>query len=131
MLRNYSRRAPFLQAKRRRPPTTLSTVELVNFKARAGRRDADSCALNIALNGSETIVSVSDTGRGIEPSLLPRVFDLFSRGTDDTAGFGVGLAVTRKLVELHGGRIEGRSPGLGRGSEFIIHLPIQSVGIER
>ena len=82
-------------------------------------------SVNIALNGSETIVSVSDTERGIEPSLLPRVFDLFSRATDDTPGFGVGLAVTRKLVELHGGRIEGYSPGLGRGSEFIVHLRIQ------
>jgi hypothetical protein len=52
------------------------------------------------------------------------VFDLFSRGALDSAGFGVGLAVTRKLVELHGGRIEVRSPGRGCGSEFTVYLPM-------
>lgn len=80
--------------------------------------------MNVVKNGSEMSVSVSDTGHGIDPCMLPRVFDLFTRGKGDTAGFGVGLAVTRKLVELHGGRVEGRSPGPGRGSEFTVYLPI-------
>jgi signal transduction histidine kinase len=74
-------------------------------------------------NGNGARVTVTDNGRGIDPVVLPGVFDLFTRGATDVRGFGVGLAVTRRLVELHGGSIEARSGGPGRGSEFVVWLP--------
>lgn len=74
-------------------------------------------------NGSAA-VTVTDDGRGIDSAVLPSIFDLFTRGVRDVRGFGVGLAVTRRLVELHGGAIEARSAGAGHGSEFIVSLPL-------
>jgi signal transduction histidine kinase len=71
-------------------------------------------------------MSVRDNGRGIEPAMLPHIFDLFTRGAGDPAGFGVGLSVARRLTELHHGRLEARSDGPGTGSEFIITLPTMS-----
>jgi two-component system CheB/CheR fusion protein len=68
-------------------------------------------------------IAIADNGRGIEAAALPTIFDLFTRGAQDVRGFGVGLAVTRKLVELHGGAIQARSAGAGRGSEFVVSLP--------
>jgi CheY-like chemotaxis protein len=65
---------------------------------------------------------------GIAPDFLPRVFDLFAqsdRGLERReAGLGVGLSIARSLVEAHGGRIEARSTGLGKGSEFTVRLPL-------
>ena len=73
------------------------------------------------------IVSVRDNGIGIEPVLLPRIFDLFTqggRGLDRTqGGLGVGLTLARRLAELHGGSIEASSAGQGAGSEFTLRLP--------
>jgi two-component system CheB/CheR fusion protein len=79
----------------------------------------------VMTNGHEaaTIV-VADTGRGIDPGALQGIFDLFARGASDVRGFGVGLAVTKRLVELHGGTIRARSAGAGRGSEFTVTLPL-------
>jgi signal transduction histidine kinase len=70
-------------------------------------------------------ISVVDSGIGISPELLPRVFDLFTQGETRSSqpGLGIGLALARRLVELHSGRLDARSDGLGRGSEFVIHLP--------
>ena len=76
---------------------------------------------------SEAIVTVRDNGIGISPELLPQLFELFFQADVSLdragAGLGIGLNVTKKLVELHGGRIEGHSEGLGKGSEFTVHLP--------
>jgi two-component system CheB/CheR fusion protein len=69
-------------------------------------------------------ITIADTGRGIEPAALSGIFDLFARGASDVRGFGVGLAVTRRLVELHGGTIHAWSAGPGRGSEFVVSLPL-------
>jgi two-component system CheB/CheR fusion protein len=82
--------------------------------------------ITIALtNGSEAAtITVADTGRGIDPVALQGIFDLFARGASDVRGFGVGLAVTKRLVELHGGTIRARSAGTGRGSEFTVTLPL-------
>jgi signal transduction histidine kinase len=72
-------------------------------------------------------VHVRDTGMGIAPEVLPRVFDLFAQAerTLDRAqgGLGIGLTISRNLAQLHGGTIEARSDGLGKGSEFTVRLP--------
>jgi signal transduction histidine kinase/heme-degrading monooxygenase HmoA len=78
-------------------------------------------------------VSVRDTGQGMSPETLGRVFDLFVRGTTGGNGLGIGLAVAKRLVELHGGVLVAQSEGVGRGSAFTVTLPLlapTSVGSE-
>jgi PAS domain S-box-containing protein len=73
-------------------------------------------------------ISVRDTGTGIPPEMLPRVFELFTQVDRHTAraqgGLGIGLALVKRLVEMHGGSVEARSEGAGRGSEFVVRLPL-------
>ena len=75
----------------------------------------------------DVALRVRDTGVGMSPELVPRVFDLFVQGDsgiDRTrGGLGIGLTLVRALVELHGGRVAATSPGVGHGSEFVIRLP--------
>jgi PAS domain S-box-containing protein len=72
-------------------------------------------------------VSVRDDGRGIDPTFLHSIFDMFVQGKDSlhrpAAGLGVGLALAKSIVELQHGTIEARSEGLGKGAEFVVHLP--------
>ena len=82
------------------------------------------------LLAEEVCVSVADTGRGIPAADLPGIFAMFSRGSGRSGqlerggtGLGVGLALARSVVELHGGTIEARSDGAGRGAEFVVRLP--------
>ena len=83
------------------------------------------------VEGERAVIRVRDTGSGIEPALLPRVFDLFVQGDASLAraksGLGIGLALVRKLVRLHGGDVTATSAGLGSGAEFIVTLPIARV----
>jgi signal transduction histidine kinase/ActR/RegA family two-component response regulator len=76
---------------------------------------------------SEVVVFIRDTGMGIAPDILPRVFDMFQQAEPildrSAGGLGIGLTLARRLVEMHQGRIEIRSPGPGRGTEVEIHLP--------
>ncbi len=76
--------------------------------------------------GQSVVLRVRDTGIGLSPEMLPRVFDLFvqERQAIDRAqgGLGLGLAIVRTLVELHGGTVEARSEGYGKGSEFTVRL---------
>lgn len=78
--------------------------------------------------GAHVVICVYDSGIGISREFLPRVFDLFTQGDTSAdrmrAGLGVGLALVRSLVTLHGGSIEAQSEGAGKGSEFIIRLPL-------
>jgi two-component system CheB/CheR fusion protein len=76
----------------------------------------------------EAVVRVRDTGEGIDPDLLPRLFDLFTQADRSLAhsqgGLGIGLSLVRTLVDLHGGSVAVRSEGRGCGSEFIIRIPL-------
>jgi signal transduction histidine kinase len=84
--------------------------------------------LTVARESGQAVIRVRDTGEGIPPQLLPRLFDLFTQAerTIDRAqgGLGIGLTIVQKLVELHGGRVEAISEGPGKGSEFVIRLPV-------
>ena len=83
--------------------------------------------LQAGRDGDEAFVRIRDTGIGIAPELLPRVFDLFTqeeRSLDRSqGGLGIGLTLVRRLVELHGGSVVASSGGVGRGSEFVVRLP--------
>ena len=84
--------------------------------------------VSVVLDGSSVVVRMVDTGIGIEKDMLARVFDLFiqaPRALDRSkGGLGIGLTLVRRLVALHGGSVEARSEGAGRGSEFVVHLPV-------
>jgi len=78
--------------------------------------------------GEFACVSVRDDGVGIAVDVLPRMFEMFSRGDGagrrDQSGLGIGLALSRRLAEMHGGSLQGRSGGPGRGSEFTLRIPL-------
>jgi signal transduction histidine kinase len=81
----------------------------------------------------KAIVSVMDTGYGIPPEQLDRIFDLFAqvpehRARSAAGGLGIGLALVRRLLDMHGGTIEARSRGLGHGSDFVVTLPLAQAG---
>ena len=78
---------------------------------------------------------MSDRGAGIEPEVLPRIFDRFmqedSSSTRVFGGLGLGLAIVRHLVELHGGTVHAESPGKGQGATFTVILPLMPVQQEQ
>jgi PAS domain S-box-containing protein len=84
--------------------------------------------LIVERKGDEAVIRVKDNGVGIPAAMLPRVFDLFTqvdRSLEKSqGGLGVGLTIVKRLVEMHGGTVEAHSEGHGRGSEFVIRLPI-------
>ena len=83
--------------------------------------------LSADAEGENVAVTVRDTGVGIAPQMLSHVFELFAQAEQtidrSQGGLGIGLTLVRQLVELHGGSVEARSEGVGRGSEFIVRLP--------
>jgi len=83
--------------------------------------------LCVERDGKDAVLRVRDNGIGIAPDVLPRIFDLFVQAGREqeraVGGLGIGLAVVRDLVALHGGRVEAHSEGPGRGAEFVVHLP--------
>jgi signal transduction histidine kinase/CheY-like chemotaxis protein len=78
--------------------------------------------------GDEAVVTISDSGVGISEEMLPRVFDLFTQVDRASgraqSGLGIGLALVRRLVEMHGGTVEAKSEGLKKGSTFVVRLPL-------
>ncbi len=82
------------------------------------------------LEGDEAVVRVRDTGIGVPPDVLGRVFEPFVQSDGSLArsegGLGIGLTLVRSLVEMHGGHVEAHSPGLGQGSEFTVRLPARA-----
>jgi PAS domain S-box-containing protein len=112
-------------------PTRLEQV-VVNLLTNAAKYTADGGTIAIAVQreGDEVVLRVRDSGVGIAPDLLPRIFDLFTqaeRSLDRSqGGLGIGLCLVQRLVEMHDGKVEVDST-LGKGSEFVVHLPIMPV----
>jgi two-component system CheB/CheR fusion protein len=108
-------------------PTRLMQV-LTNLLNNAAKYtdDGGRVVLTVRREGDEAVLSVRDNGRGIDPALLPRMFDLFVQGDRSLArtegGLGIGLTLTRRLVQMHGGTLSAHSEGPGRGSEFTVRL---------
>jgi signal transduction histidine kinase len=109
-------------------PARLAQV-LTNLLNNAAKYTDEGGHIRLAVeqNHDEVTVRVRDTGMGIPPEMLPRIFDVFTQvdgaRNRSQGGMGLGLALVRGLVELHGGRVEAHSEGLGKGSEFVVHLP--------
>lgn len=109
-------------------PTRLEQV-VVNLLTNAVKYTEPGGRITLAADrqGDTVVISVSDTGVGIPPEQLPRMFDLFAQGDRSLArsegGLGIGLTLVRTLTEMHGGHVTARSEGRGRGSEFSVHLP--------
>jgi signal transduction histidine kinase len=93
--------------------------------------DGGRIQVELSAQDGEALIVVRDNGIGIEPALLPRMFDLFAQGTRSLdrmqGGLGVGLTLARRLVELHGGRVEAKSDGPKQGAEFRVTIPCVSV----
>jgi signal transduction histidine kinase len=73
-------------------------------------------------NEGKLVFEITDTGRGIEPDLLPKIFDSFQQGVAPAGGLGLGLAISKAIIEMHGGRISAFSKGRGTGATFRIEL---------
>jgi signal transduction histidine kinase/ActR/RegA family two-component response regulator len=98
-------------------------INAVKFTSRGGR-----VQVHLQCASSRVELVVSDTGKGIGPDMLPFVFDRFRQGdsspTRAHSGLGLGLALVKHLVELHGGVVAADSPGLGKGATFVVTLPL-------
>jgi len=110
-------------------PVRLVQV-LQNLLTNAAKYTADGGHIELSAkpDAGEVMIEVRDNGMGIAPDLLPDIFDLFRQGerTLDRSqgGLGIGLTLVRKLVEMHGGRVEAHSAGPGLGATFSVHLPL-------
>jgi PAS domain S-box-containing protein len=117
----------FVEADSTRLEQILSNLLLnaSKFTPQGGR-----ICLDVDLLQSEVLIRVRDTGIGIDPNLLPRVFDLFLQGERRAGlsheGGGIGLSLAKNLVELHGGSIAAHSQGSDMGSEFVVKLPLSA-----
>ena len=102
-------------------------MNLLNNAAKYTPKDG-KIWVSARVEGNCAIISVKDSGIGISSDKLPHLFEKFyqidSSLERSGSGLGLGLALARRLVELHGGMMEARSDGLGKGSEFIVSLPI-------
>ncbi len=90
--------------------------------------DGGRIELTVEAIGDQAVLRVRDTGIGIEPAMLPRIFDLFTQVKGSMSryekGLGIGLALVRNMIELHGGCVQAASAGLGHGTEFVVRLPL-------
>jgi PAS domain S-box-containing protein len=90
--------------------------------------------ISIKRKGDKATTSIRDNGMGIKADMLPRVFDLFTQSSPALphakGGIGIGLALARSLVEMHGGQIDARSDGPEQGSEFVVCLPLAAAAIQ-
>jgi PAS domain S-box-containing protein len=99
----------------------------VKFTPAGGAIDVD-----VTREGQKAVLRVRDTGVGIEPQMLPRIFELFAQAQQamdrSVGGLGIGLTLSRRLVEMHEGTITAASDGAGRGAEFTVRLPV-AIGV--
>ena len=99
----------------------------VKFTPAGGSIDVD-----VRRDGQEAVLRVTDSGLGIDSAMLPRVFELFAQAEQpmdrSVGGLGIGLTLSRRLVEMHGGTITAASAGPGRGAEFTVRLPVEVGG---
>jgi len=93
----------------------------IKFSSAGGRVE-----VRLERNGTLACVTVADAGIGIKPELLPEIFDRFKQGERRSGGLGLGLAIVRHIVQLHGGEVRAKSNGEGRGATFVVELPILS-----
>jgi PAS domain S-box-containing protein len=120
---------PDMQVQLRADATRLEQV-IANLLHNAAKYTEEGGRIEVEAGSEagEAVVRVRDTGIGIPVEMLPRIFDLFvqaDRSLDRSqGGLGIGLTLVKRLVELHGGRIEGHSEGPGKGSEFVVRLPL-------
>lgn len=107
---------------------------LVNLISNASKFTPAGGTIQLSATVEDDLVAirVEDDGDGIPAEVLPKIFELFTRENRAEApeGLGVGLAVVKNLAELHGGFVEGRSPGRGLGSVFTVRLPLRQAGFE-
>jgi PAS domain S-box-containing protein len=110
-------------------PVRLGQI-LGNLLDNAVKYTNDGGTIHVSLRREDdrAAITVRDTGAGIAPDALPRVFEMFSRGERASGrspeGLGIGLALARRLSQMHGGTLDAQSDGLGRGSEFTVRLPL-------
>ena len=114
-------------------PARLEQVAVNLLSNAAKYTDAGGLVrMTVAREGDDAVVRVLDNGVGIPPAMLPRIFDLFTQVdaslSRSNGGLGIGLALVRTLVEMHGGRVTAASQGLGKGSEFAVKLPVLEGG---
>jgi signal transduction histidine kinase len=108
------------------------TQALGNLLANAAKytENGGSISLRAGQRADQVQIAVRDSGIGIPPEALPRIFDLFTQLDQRVglaqSGLGIGLALVRRLVEMHGGSVAAHSEGPGRGSEFLIRLPLSA-----
>ncbi|MEJ0034719.1 MAG: PAS domain S-box protein [Gammaproteobacteria bacterium] len=111
---------------------TQAIVNILNNAAKYTPQGGN-IRLGVFVRDAEVEIRTVDDGMGIDKSQLEKVFDLFVQVSPETAntlgGLGVGLALVRRIAELHGGSVQARSAGLGRGSEFIVRLPLAMQGV--
>jgi signal transduction histidine kinase len=114
-------------------PTRLAQVvsNLLNNSAKYTHRGGH-IRLTVRREGGVAVLSVADDGIGIPPAMLGRVFEMFTQVDrtleKTTGGLGIGLSLIQGLVEMHGGTIEAHSDGEGRGSEFVVRVPLAAAG---
>jgi signal transduction histidine kinase len=113
---------PVVRADRRRLLEALQNLVENAAKFTAGRPEP-RITIGARQDGDEQVFFVRDNGRGIEPRFLEKVFDLFEKLDPAVEGTGVGLALVRRIVEAHGGRVWAESDGLGHGATFCFTLP--------
>jgi CheY-like chemotaxis protein len=115
-------------------PVRLAQV-VANLLTNAARYTNRGGTIRLAAfsEGVEVVISVQDNGSGISPEMLPKLFELFTQAKRNAVGaeggLGIGLALVKNLVAMHGGTVVAHSEGLGKGSEFVIRLPKPTGGL--
>jgi CheY-like chemotaxis protein len=106
---------------------TQVVTNLLNNAAKY-TEDVGRIWLSLRVEGNDAVIRIRDTGIGIPPEMLHQVFELFAQANRSLdraqGGLGIGLTLVRRLVQMHGGSVQGFSEGAGRGSEFTVRLPL-------